>query len=265
MPRSLEERSSLRIVRAVVFALVLREMQTRFGARRMGAFWMLFEPIAHVAVMMFIFGFIRGREVPGMEFPVFFATGIIPFLLIRNLTLRIMDAPNANQALFAYQQIKPFDTFIARTIVEFSLFLCVYSIVIGGLGLWLGYDVSMHDPLMWILALATGVMFSFGLGLVLCIVVEAFPNSRTFIRLTFLPLYIISGVIFPIWVLPREYLEWILWNPYLHIISNLRESVFEHYPEVYGISFTYPFSVALVMLFAGMALYRVRRLELMAR
>src|SRR3546814_11567593 len=129
-------------------------------------------------------------------FQVFFATGIIPFLMIRNLTLRIMDAPNANQALFAYQQIKPFDTFIARVIVEFSLFVCIYAIVIGGMGLWLGYDVSMHDPLKWMFALSTGVVFSFGLGLVLCVVVEAFPNSRTFIRLTFLLLYIISGVIF---------------------------------------------------------------------
>src|SRR3546814_16418763 len=91
MPLSLEKRSSFGMVRAVVFALVLREMQTRFGARRMGAFWMLFEPIAHVILMLFIFGFIRGREVPGMEFPVFFATGIIPFLMLRNLTLRIMD------------------------------------------------------------------------------------------------------------------------------------------------------------------------------
>src|SRR3546814_16879791 len=117
MPLSLEKRSSFGMVRAVVFALVLREMQTRFGARRMGAFWMLFEPIAHVILMLFIFGFIRGREVPGMEFPVFFATGIIPFLMLRNLTLRIMDAPNANQALFAYQQIKPFDTLNRKNVV----------------------------------------------------------------------------------------------------------------------------------------------------
>ena len=248
-----------------MFALVLREMQTRLGKRRMGAFWILFEPIAHVALMMFIFTVIRSRSVPGMEFPVFFATGVIPFLLMRNIAIRLMDAVSANQALFAYQQIKPFDTFIARVIVEFSLSTCVYILVMAGMAIWLGYDISMHDPLRWFVALATGILFSFGLGLVLCVIVEVLPDTRTFIRLVFLPVYLISGIIFPIWNLPREYLEWILWNPYLHIVSNIRSSVFEHYPYVYGISFTYPMEVGLVTLFLGMALYRLRKQELLAR
>src|SRR3546814_17743997 len=72
-------------------------------------------------------------------------------------------------------------------------------------------DVCSSDlPIAWFAALATGVVFSVGLGLVFCVWTEVFPNSKTFIRVLFLPVYLISGIIFPIWNLPQEYLPWLL-------------------------------------------------------
>jgi len=260
----MQERSSFAITRAVVFALVLREMLTRLGSRRMGAFWMVFEPIAHVMVIMVIFVAIRGREIPGIDFPMFLVTGMIPFFMMRNIALRLMESISANQALFAYQQIKPMDTMIARVIVEFSLSACVYVIILGGMGLWFGYDISMSDPLRWFAALATGVIFSFGLGILLCAYVQVFPGAKTFIRLAFLFLYLLASIIVPLWTIPTEYLELVLWNPYLHIIDNMRSSVFEYYPVVHGVSLTYAMEVALVTLFLGLAVYRLRRQELLA-
>ncbi|CAP42641.1 ABC transporter permease [Bordetella petrii] len=260
----MKKRSSFSITRAVVFALVLREMQTRFGARRMGAFWMLFEPIAHITFLMFLMTVVRGRHLPGFDYPIYLLTGLVPFFLMRNISLKMMEAINANRPLFAYPNIKPFDTFLARLIVECSLSACIYVLLLCAMGFWLGYDISIHAPLSWFVALLTGIAFAFGLGLVLCVVGEAMPNSKTFIRLMFLPLYLISGVIFPIWILPIRYMEWLLWNPYLHIIDNLRYSVFEHYPRMQGISFVYPVEVTLVLLFCGMVLYHLRRRVLVA-
>lgn len=251
-------------MRSVIFALVLREMQTRFGSRRMGAFWILFEPIAHITVMVFIFTVIRGRQVPGMDFPVFFLAGMVPFFLMRNTALKLMEAVNANKALFAYPAIKPFDTFVARIIVEFSLSACVYVIILLSMGIWFGYEISIHHPLQWFSSLATGVILSFGLGLILCVLVEAMPNSRSFIRLLFMPLYLMSGVLFPVWMMPQQYMPYLLWNPFLHIVDNLRYSIFEFYPRVEGINFEYPNIFAVVCLFIGLALYRLRRRELLS-
>ncbi|TGV05381.1 sugar ABC transporter permease, partial [Alcaligenaceae bacterium 429] len=121
-----EKRSAFAITKAVIFALVLREMQTRFGSRRMGAFWLMFEPIASIAVMMVIFTVIRARQVPGMDFPIFLLTGIVPFMLMRNIALKLMDSVEANRALFAYRNITIFDTYIARVMVECAIMSCVY-------------------------------------------------------------------------------------------------------------------------------------------
>lgn len=259
------KRSSLQIMQDVLFALVLREYLTRFGSRRMGAFWMLFEPMAHIGAMMVIFTVIRARSVPGMEFPIFLLAGMIPFFLMRNIIFKLMDAVSANQALFAYPNIKIFDTYIARAFVEISISVSVYLIFLFILGFWGGYDISVAYPLEWMYSLFIGVIFSFGLGIIFSIVIQVAPNVKTFIRIMFLPLYLMSGVIFPLWIIPEKYLPLFLWNPFAHIISNIREAVFVNYPHIPGVSQSYPLIWTIVVLFIGTGLYRIRRQRLLTR
>jgi capsular polysaccharide transport system permease protein len=251
-------------MRSVVFALVLREMRTRFGKRRMGAFWVFFEPLAHVTVLLFIFSYVRGRTLPGIDFPVFLLTGVVPFLIFKNIALRIMDGVEANKGLFAYRQIKPADTFIARILVEVSLYSVVYAVTLAGMA-WYGFDVSIHSPFEWFLILAMLLAFAFGLGNILCVVGHSFPELKIIIRILFMPLYLLSGVIFPASILPDQILQWLLWNPILHITELIRWSIFEYYPIINGVSPQYVGGVTLIALFVGLWLYRYRRLELVAQ
>lgn len=260
----MQKRTPFKITRAVVFALVLREMRGRIGANRLGLIWVLFEPLAHVVALVAVFSAIRGRSIPGLDYPVFLLTGIIPFLLFKSVTLRIMDGVNANRALFAYRQIKPLDAFVARAIAEFSLQACVYVLIMGTLGLWFGHDVIPHRPLEWLYTLGVGLAFSFGLGLIFCVIAESMPEARTFVRLLFMPMYFMSGVIFPLAMLPAHLLPYILWLPYAHLVEYLRMSALPAYPHTFGISMTYPLVAAIVVMFVGMWLYRIRRLKLVA-
>ncbi len=260
----MQKRSALKITGAVLFALILREARARLYARRFGAMWLLLEPIVHIVVLLVVVTVIRGRTVPGLEAPVFFLVGIVPFLLMRNICLRMMEAVSANQALFAYRQIKPLDTLLARLIVEVAISVCVYALLLLGMGLFFGYDVSINHPLEWLGILLLGIALSFGIGVILCVIGEAAPESKGFLRMMFLPLYLISGVLFPIWSMPSHLLEWIMWNPFLHIIDGLRWAMFEHYPQTHGINMQYPFEVTFCILFLAMGLYRARRLRLVA-
>lgn len=253
-----------KIMRTVLFSLVLREVRGRLGSKRMGAFWFVFEPLAHILVMMSIYTFLRHRTLPGFDFPVYLITGIIPFLLFRNIALKGMEAVNANKALFSYRQIMPFDTIVARAIVESALSACVYAIVLAGLGFWFDYDVRIAHPLEWFLTMAVGIVFAFSLALIFCVITEMVPELKTIIRLLFLPLYLLSGVIIPLWLVPRSLLDLMLWNPLLHIIEQLREEAIDHYPHIDEINLEYPAAVSAVTLLCGLALYRARRLKLMA-
>jgi len=55
-----------------------------------------------------------------------------------------------------------------------------------------------------------------------------------------------------------------LWNPYLHIIDDLRSSVFEYYPPLHGVSITYPLICATIFSLVAFGLYRVRKLKLVS-
>lgn len=260
----MEKRAPLKITRAVVLALVMREFRGRLNAKRLGAFWILFEPIAHVLGMIAIITIIRGRTIPGFDVPVFLLTGVVPFILMKNICLKLMEATSSNKALFSYRQIKPFSTFVARVIVECVLAACVYIILMFGVWFFLRLDVSMVDPLRWFAVLAVGVVFSFSVGIILCVIGEAVPELKLFFRMIFLPMYFLSGVVVPLWIMPGHIIEYATWNPILHLIDELRASIFEHYPITKGIGMTLPITVTVVTLFIALGLYRARRFRLVA-
>lgn len=259
----LKPRSSLQIQKSVIFALVLREARARIGDSRIGAVWMLLEPICHLLIFSILFTLIRGRTVAGIDFPVFVLVGMAPFLLYRNTALRLMDSPKENRALFAYKQIKPLDTFIARVLVESCIAATVYSILVFGFA-WYGFDMSIKAPIEWLLTIILGLLFSFGLGMLLALIAHAIPGSKVFIRMMFFPLYFISGVLIPAAYLPHDMLPLLLLNPFLHLVELIRGEIFPYYMPVDGISIQYVVACTVVLLFVSLGTYRVRRLHLIS-
>ena len=259
----MKPRSPLQIKKSVIFALVLREARARIGASRLGAVWMLLEPICHLLIFSLLFSLIRGKSVAGIDFPVFVLVGMAPFLLFRNTALRLMDSPKENRSLFAYKQIKPLDTYIARALVEFSISATVYAILVFGFA-WYGFDMSVKAPIQWVLTILLGLLFAFGLGVLLSLIAHAIPGSKLFIRMMFFPLYFISGVLIPAAYLPHAMLPLLLLNPFLHLLELIRAEIFPFYMPVDGVSLHYVIAFSLVLLFVSLGTYRVRRLHLIS-
>ena len=174
-----------------------------------------------------------------------------------------MDSPRENRSLFAYKQIKPLDTFIARILVEFCISATVYSLLIIGFA-WFGFDVTVKAPIEWLLTISLGLLFSFALGTLLALIAHAIPGSKVIIRMLFFPLYFISGVLVPASYLPQGFLPLLLLNPFLHLLELIRAEVFPYYIPVDGVSFYYVGAVTLILLFVSLGTYRVRRLHLVS-
>lgn len=256
-------RSSFQIQKSVIFALILREARARFGERRMGAVWALIEPICHLLVFSLLFTLLRGRTVAGIEYPVFILICLAPFLLYRNTAMRLMDSLRENRSLFAYKQIKPLDTYLARTLVETCISATVYAILAFAFA-WFGFDMSVARPLQWVATLALGLLFAFSLGMTLALITHAIPGLKIVIRMAFFPLYFISGVLMPASYLPQAMLPLLLLNPFLHVMELIRSEVMPHYVPVNGVSAGYVMTVTVVLLFISLGTYRARRLHLVS-
>lgn len=256
-------RSAWHIQKAVLFALYLRELKTRFGAHRFGALWLVLEPMAHVMVMVTLFSFIRDRVVPGVDFAVFLLVGLVPFFMFKSIAIRIMEGVEGNRALFSYRHITPMDVFITRALLEVLLYALVYALLLVAMGLY-GLDVRVAHPMDALLAFAQMALFGFALGVVFSILVSYLPAAKIVIRIMFIPLYLMSGIIFPIARLPHDLLPWLLWNPLLHATELSRAAMFAAYPLVPGIDIGYVPLWILCALFAGLWFYRYRRFVLVA-
>lgn len=258
------QRSPWQIHKAVIFALFVRELKTRFGHFKGGFVWMLIEPLAHIIIMSLIFSYLRDRHLPGIDFPVFMVSGIVPFLLFKNVAIRVMDGVTSNRALFSFRQVKPMDAFLARTLLDSLLSLTVFAILLTGMS-WIGLDVPFKDPITVLFVYVCLMFGGLGLGMIFCVTTYYMPESKAFIRMLFLPLYLLSGVIYPISRIPHQYHDWLLWNPVLHAVETLRGAFFANYHMTQGVQPIYFIMAMLVVLFLGMSWFFTKRHDLLAR
>lgn len=255
------KRSSFAIQRTVVFALFVREIKTRFGGRWTGVVWVLLEPLAHMAVLMTMFATVRHLVSPGIDYPVFLITGLMPFIIFRSVAFRLMEAIDANRGLFAYRQVKPMDTLVSRALLEVLVQSSVYIVALATIA-WLGMDVLPARPLELIGASALVVALGFSLGLFLAVSTHGTPRVRVFIRICAGPLYLLSGVVMSVQALPTYIRDWLLWNPGLHLVELSRSGFFPQYRVLEGITPLYPLGLTVLFLTLGLSLYRVRRQQL---
>src|SRR5690242_4852375 len=122
------KRSPLEVQRAVLFALFVRELKTRFNGSWSGLVWVLLEPLFKLLVMVAIFGALGRTVSPSIDYPVFVLTGLLPFYVFRNLVLRLMEAVDANRGLFAYRQVKPMDAIVSRALLEIVVLVATFAL-----------------------------------------------------------------------------------------------------------------------------------------
>lgn len=250
-------RSPLQIQRDVIYALLLRELSSRFGKSRGGFLWVLVEPIAHLLIPIFIFGFIRQRLMPGVEYPVFLVYGFLPFLLFKAICLQIVDGVNAGQGLLSYRQVLLMDVFIAKAMAHFVIQTMVFIIVLTGLYIF-GYDVLPLRPVELAAVLALALGLAFGLGLVFAAIASLIPDARAVIHVMFMPLYFASGILFPVTRFPDEWVRLLAVNPVLHVVELSRVASLTGYEPMPYTSIAYPVALALVATVIGLMLYRLR-------
>ncbi|HFD87584.1 MAG TPA: ABC transporter permease [Gammaproteobacteria bacterium] len=249
------KRSSWEIQQAVLFALLMRELKTRFGSLRLSYLWVLLEPLSHIAVFVVIFGFIMNRTLPGVNYPLFLVMGIMPFQLFSNILSRGMESVKANAPLFGYRQVKPMDAILARVILESIIQTGVFIVIIL-LAVWVGIDVQLSDPVLVVTAFFSLIILSYGIAISLCIMATLYPEAAKLVPMVMRPMYFVSGIFWSLSSVPTEYHVYLTWNPVLHAIELIRSAFFPGYHSSTDVNINYIVVLAILFLALGLALYR---------
>lgn len=248
-------RHPLRVTWDVWSAMYLREMIARTMADRMAWFWMVFEPIATIAVMIFIRAYVRGgQHVKGADFIPWMIVGLMGFYLFRETMMRPMGAVESNKGLFTYRQILPVDPVLVRCFVEgmirssvFLIFILIGSLLKINMIPDHAFGVMMDWLSLWMLGVGLGVLLSVTSGLV--------PEIGRIVKIITLPLLLISGIIFPVTYIPVQYQQYLLFNPIIHGVESMRLSFFDNYHSIDGVNLTYLWFWALTSLALGLIMH----------
>ena len=248
-------KKNLKIQIDVIRGLYYRELLTRISKLRFGLIGILIEPIGLITIWLLLFGFRRGfTPVSGLDLIIFLTAGNILFELFSSISRRSIDSIDANQALFYYSRVKPFDTVCARALVEINSYGILYIVIV--LGYFYLKNIWRVDnlPLILISYLLIAI-FAIGLGLIFMTAGRRINYTSQVLSVIFRPLYFLSGSFFSLATLPQWIKPWLAWNPVLHAIELSRKGFSEFYFLDPLISLSYLIKITIITLFLGLFTY----------
>ena len=219
---------ALKLQGKVIAALTLRETRSRYGSSKLGYFWALFEPFAHVMVFIGIFSALDRAPPIGQSTGLFILTGIIPWLLYSNIVSGVMGGLQANKALLGYPQVMPMDITISRVILEFSALLLVFLFFLA-VATYLGLSIRIDSFLQMMSATGLLILFAMGVGMINAALVAKYPSYKSIYSAISRPLYFVSGVFFTADFLSPEVYDIVSINPLLHLIEWFRSGFYTSY------------------------------------
>lgn len=257
-------RSPLAVTLAVWRAIFLREALDRLFDMRFAWFWLLAEPVLHIGFIALIFAVIRVRTIGNADVVVWIIVGMLAFFLFRRTAVQVTYAVDSNRPLFTYRQVKPFDPAISRAVLEAFLMALISTIILGTAKL-LGHDTVPVDALLVFQAVFGLWLFGLGYGLVASVLMELVPEMEHVLKILMMPLYLISGVIWPLASIPLPYRDILMINPIAHGLELARQGFFPYYHTVPGLSMPYLYAWSVASLFLGLILYRRFAVHLVMR
>lgn len=250
-----DTRSPVVITLTVWRALILREAVARLFATRTSWAWVYAEPLLHVLYLTVIYTTFRVHKVGDLDTVTWLVAGLISYFMFRKTGDRCAKGVDDNSALFAYRQVKPVDTLIARAILEFSNLTVTVVLIIAVLSLSL-HPFIIEDPLELLLALGGMWVLGLSYGLVVSALVALAPEARLLLQVVMRPMYLVSGVVFPIGHLPPAWRETLMYNPAAQGIELARQAISSGYRAVPETDAAYFGQFLLCILLIGLFLHR---------
>jgi len=248
-------RKPYQIFFAVNKALFLRELNMRMSVGKAGLFWTFFEPFAQIAIFVLIRVAIMGSQgaSSSYNFAIFMAVGFIAFNMFKNILSSATGAFTANKGLFAYKQVKPIDTIVARVLVEMFI-TGIIILMFLFVGFLLQYDLKPENLLMIAAGYLWLVVFSFAVGLVVGIGNTFYLSIGKFVGIFSFMLLIFSAVFFPLESIPPEAQEILLYNPLVHFMEMIHANYIYELDDRF-VDYIYMLKWTITPLFIGMWLY----------
>lgn len=216
---------SWQLQRRVIFALLMREVMTRFGRHNIGFLWMFAEPMMFTLGVTALWTLTRATHGSSLPITVFALTGYSSVLLWRNMPTRTIGAVQPNLALMYHRNVKLMDIFIARLLLEAggaTMSFFILSLIFIYIG-WV-------DPPEDILKVVAAWLLLAWFGMALAIFLGALSEGSEMVEKLWHPaaylMFPLSGAGFLVEIMPESARGALLYLPMLNCVEYLRDGYF---------------------------------------
>lgn len=241
----------------IIWALLLRELATRYGRQNIGFLWIIAEPLIFCGAVVILWSAIKPAYEHGLPIVPFVVTGYMPIILVRHMITQSLACVAVNIGLLYHRQVTVLHLFISRLTLEFIGVSLAFAVVVGLLTLFGFMDLPVKLHLVyggWMLLAWITIGVSMVLGAISQIVefVERFVAALTYVLVP------LSGTFYMAHWLAPPLREVVLYLPFLHPVEMVRGGFFgDTVPVYYDVG--YAVGWAVVFTFAGLLLVRFVR------
>lgn len=245
-------RNNWRNAVSVLFALMLREMATRYGRSWGGYVWAVIEPVGMITLLSIVFSYYFVTPPLGESFVLFYASGLIPFIAFNEVANQAGSALTQNRTLIYFPPVTPLDTVLARFFLSCATLIVISIIVFSGILYYAGQGFHIDiQPLVD--AMTASVILGLGVGTLNALLFAYLPVWRVIWSILNRPLFLISGIFFLFDTLPHDAQGILWWNPLTHIIGLARVAFYPSYDGSY-VTISYAYAIGIFTFIVGASL-----------
>lgn len=209
----------------VIYALLMREILTRYGRHNIGFLWLFVEPMLFttgVTILWTLSKSVHGSSLPIVAFAL---TGYSSVLLWRNMPSRCIGAIEPNLALMYHRNVRAIDVFLARLLLEAGgatisfIVLSLFYIYIG----WL-------EPPDDLLTVVQGWLLLAWFGSALAMFLGGLAQKSELVERLWHPasyiMFPLSGAAFMVDALPPAAQHYALYVPMVNGVEIVRDGYF---------------------------------------
>lgn len=238
----------------VLSALVIREMNKKFGRSTGGYLWALAEPLGGILLLSVAFSLALRTPPLGSSFMLYYATGVVPFSMFITMSKGISGAVKTNKGLLNYPVVTVLDAVFAKFVLNFMTILFVAVAMFSGVILLQGLYVNL-DPGPIALSFSLAALLGLGVGTVNCVLFGLYPTWSNIWSVLTRPLFILSTIFYTYESAPVSFQKLLWWNPLVHIIGIMRSGFYGAYHPAF-ISLPYVVGISLGLFVVGAYLLR---------
>jgi capsular polysaccharide transport system permease protein len=241
----------------IIWALLMRELTTRYGRNNIGFLWLLGEPLLFTFGVLIMWNIIKPPYEHGIRVTPFTITGYMPLILLRNLISHGVNSVRSNTSLLYHRQVTVLHLYIGRLTLDFVGITLSFAVAVTLLT-----TLGLMDPPRSLSLIYVGWMMlawiAFGLAMALGAIAEVFEYVERFISLFTYILVPLSATFFMVAWLPQQYRGLVLKVPFVNCIECIRAGFFGEYTQTfYNIPYMAAWGASLT--FLGLFLLRFVR------